>query len=106
MSRMTVRATAREMQTTPRVERTFTGWANGKYPDGNGHVLTRIIPNLNLLILQIFIVNFTEKYEPNKLLRSSEDSFYILLQKVKDKKIETLNHLLLDTRYNISIDQK
>ena len=60
MSRMTVRATAREMQTTPRVERTFTGWANGKYPDGNGHVLTRIIPNLNLLILQIFIVNFTQ----------------------------------------------
>ena len=27
MSRMTVRATAREMQTTPRVEETFTGWA-------------------------------------------------------------------------------
>ena len=27
MSRMTVRATAREMQTTPPVEETFTGWA-------------------------------------------------------------------------------
>ena len=31
MSRMTVRATAREMLTIPHVETTFTGWANGKY---------------------------------------------------------------------------
>ena len=61
MSRMTVRATAREMQTTPRVEETFTGWAKlVNISWWNGNVLTRIIPNLNLLILQIFIVNFTE----------------------------------------------
>ena len=62
-----------------------TGWANGKYPDGN--VLTRMMPNLKLVNLADFYSQFYPKYEPNKLLRSSEDSFYILLQKVKDKKL-------------------
>ena len=86
----TVRVTVREMQTIPRVETTFTVFT---YIIPLAGPLVNIDQNqhlcqiLNLLILQIFIVNFTEKYEPNKLLRSSEDSFYILLQKVKDKKL-------------------
>lgn len=40
-----------------------------------------MMPNLKLVNLADFYSQFYPKYEPNKLLRSSEDSFYILLYK-------------------------